>query len=332
MKKKIAIIKSGFMEGYLSHFKTLCYENGIVLDIFDNDKNYKEYLKNYDYVLTDSHFLPFCCNIFHGHTPIYKVKLGTAFYRTLFLLTHIFNIIKRRNLFRSSAKIFVVSNIVKKDLIENFGIAPEKILVVYPGFFRQCDNDLKEIPKIDKNKTFNVAMSAQGFIAKGGYVMLDALRIFRKLYPDIKIHVNIIYPKHKTNLGVNLYIKLFGLSDCVSLFGRQEDMASYYENADCFVCPSLFEAFGRVVVEAMYAKRPVILGSKVGAVDVVQDGVNAFVFKSGKKAAYNLAQKIKYVYDNYNELDNLIESAYNLSQSFTWENFAKQLFDGLFEN
>ena len=72
------------------------------------------------------------------------------------------------------------------------------------------------------------------------------------------------------------------------------------------------------------------MGSNVGASEIVKDGVNAFVYNADKKRAYNLAQKIKEVYDRYNDLDELIENAYELSKTFTWENFAKQIFEGLY--
>lgn len=327
MKKKIAILKNGFVENYVKAFTDLCNKNNVPCDVLDE----VEESADYEYVLTErwrTHKAR--CFITHVHSPFYKAKTSNIFYRTIFLLAHLPKILKMKRNFLSAVKVFVVSRNVKQDLIANYGLAPEKVCVAYPGFIRQKDNDLEKIPKIDKDKTFNVAMSAQGFIAKGGYVMLDALRIFRKLYPDIKIHLSIIYPKHKTNLGVKLYVKLFGLSDCVTFLGRQDNMAAYYEKADCFVCPSVYEAFGRVVVEAMYAKRPVILGSNVGAAEIVKDGANAFVYNAGKKGAYNLAQKIKEVYDRYNDLDELIENAYELSKTFTWENFAKQIFEGLY--
>ena len=327
MKKKIAILKNGFVENYVKAFTDLCNKNNTQCDVLDEINEFADY----EFVLTErwrTHKA--LCFITHVHSPLYKAKTSNIFYRTIFLLGHLSKILKMRKNFLSAVKVFVVSSTVKQDLIENYGLVPEKVFVAYPGFSYQQNNDLKKIPKICKDGVFNIAMCAPGFVTKGGYVMLDALRIFRKLYPDIKIHLSIIYPKHKTNLGVNLYIKLFGLSDCVTFLGRQEDMAAYYEKADCFVCPSVYEAFGRVVVEAMYAKRPVILGSNVGASEIVKDGVNAFVYNADKKRAYNLAQKIKEVYDRYNDLDELIENAYELSKTFTWENFAKQIFEGLY--
>ena len=138
------------------------------------------------------------------------------------------------------------------------------------------------------------------------------------------------YPKYKKNLAVFLYIKIFGLKNYVQFFDRQEDMYNFYENSHCFVCPSIAEAFGRVVTEAMYARRPVIIGSNIGAIDIIKDGVNGFVFEADKNKELNLALKIKEVYDKYDDLHDVADKAFELSKNCTWENFAKEIIENLY--
>ena len=107
-------------------------------------------------------------------------------------------------------------------------------------------------------------------------------------------------------------------------------MYEFYSKCHCFVCPSLLEAFGRVVTEAMYSKKPVIIGSNIGATDIIQDGINGFIFEADKNRELNLAKKIKEVYDKYETLEPLINKAYEDCLKYTWENFAQKVFEGLY--
>jgi len=326
MKNKLAIINSGFIGNYIKYLAEICDKNGVQLDIFENIQDFSEY----DFVITEwRHFHENACFVQHAHSLSYRVRNSNLLYKFIYFISHWRKIAYKKQKFLSASKIFAVSNVLKNDLVKNYGVPSDKINVVYPGITVTEHSNFDT--KLATRKPFIVAMSGMGFVSKGGYIMLDAVRIFKKLYPDIKIKVNIIYPKYKKNLGVRAYVKLFGLDKDVEFFGRQEDMASYYENCHVFVCPSISEAFGRVVVEAMNAGRPVIIGSNVGAVDIIQDGVNGFVYEADKKASYNLAVKIKEVYDRYDSLEPLIERAYGQSKIFTWENFAKGIFETLYD-
>jgi glycosyltransferase involved in cell wall biosynthesis len=68
-------------------------------------------------------------------------------------------------------------------------------------------------------------------------------------------------------------------------FRNQTELPALYDLCDLFVCPSRFEPWGLVVNEAMNAARPVIVSDHVGASeDLVVDGVNGFVYRSGDVA------------------------------------------------
>lgn len=332
MKRKIAVIKSGFTSVYLEYLLRVCHENNVQIMVFENSENYMDFIEEFDYVLVENICLPYCCRVFHAHSIREKVNRVSSFlYRVIFYLGHLKRIIKTKREYTSMPKLIVVSQEVKKDLVRNYGISPEKIIVAHAGFIKNKNNDLKPAPKFDYGDVFTVAMNAKGFVSKGGYVLLNALRIFKKLYPQIKIKANIIYPNYRKNFMVRLFVRVFGLQGNVEFFDLQQDMDKFYEQANCFICASHLEAFGRVVTEAMYNKIPVIIGSNIGAVDIVKDGVNGFVYEYfDKNRAYNLAQKIKQVWENYNSLDAVIENAYKDCQNITWENFVRQIFEGLY--
>jgi glycosyltransferase involved in cell wall biosynthesis len=65
-------------------------------------------------------------------------------------------------------------------------------------------------------------------------------------------------------------------------FKNQTELPPLYDLCDVFVLPSVREAWGLVINEAMNAARPVIASDRVGAAeDLISDGVNGFVYPAG---------------------------------------------------
>lgn len=332
MKNKIAIVKGGFLDLYLHYFEKLCADHNIKIDFFEKGTMYIENPDIYDFVLSDNTQTLGACKIFHQHTILYQLsKSNNLLYNIIY---SIFHIKKIRNSFirnKSYKKAICVSTEIQRDLEKFYKIPQEKIILAHAGFVEpEENNDNKEFKKFDYNSTFTVCTSAAGFVTKGGYTLLNALREFRKMFPNIKIKANIIYPKYKKNLGVKLFVKLFKLSDMVEFYGYQDNINSFYNQSQCLICQSVYEAFGRIVTEAMYQKIPVIVGSNIGASDIVEDGVNGFIFEDNKNRYRNLALKIKEAYDKYNDLNPLVENAYKTSKQLTWQDFAKKIFYGLY--
>jgi glycosyltransferase involved in cell wall biosynthesis len=57
-----------------------------------------------------------------------------------------------------------------------------------------------------------------------------------------------------------------------------EDLASAFASADAFIFPSRTETLGLVLLEAMAAGCPVVAANSGGIPDIVQDGVNGYLF------------------------------------------------------
>ena len=361
--KKLAVLEDYFIPMYIEALVESCHSYGITVDLYtfreglapyagvDNvfyagenpnlksAKSIKEFNKRlyemtkdkgYDYVLSDYLPLSFGCCVFHVYSIVERMRLCPNFlYRLIFYLGHYQMIKYFKNLFQKQPKIFAVSSIVKDDLVRNCNIPEERIKIIFPG----CENselvEEYDIKKYDRTKPFVFGLSAVGFVRKGGFLFLDAIRRLKKDYPNIK--AKIIYPDYKKNLGLMLYLWFYNLKDTVEIVGYQKDMSAFYRSLDCLVVPSIFEAFGRVVIEGMTHKIPVIVGSGVGAKDIIKDGENGFVFEAEGYSGKPLAEKMKEVIRNYNNLDNLVNSAYTLSKSgFTWKNFGEEIFKELY--
>lgn len=76
-----------------------------------------------------------------------------------------------------------------------------------------------------------------------------------------------------------------GIGNAVVFAGTQAGgIERYYRAADMLAMLSDFDTFGMVVLEAMAAGLPVVVGSNVGAKDVVEEDVNGFVLPDGRNA------------------------------------------------
>ena len=75
------------------------------------------------------------------------------------------------------------------------------------------------------------------------------------------------------------WIAHLNVSQQVTLLGHVHDMADFYQSIDVFVCPSIWESYGLVAIEAFAHGVPVVGAACDGLVEVVKNGVNGLVVK-----------------------------------------------------
>jgi UDP-glucose:(heptosyl)LPS alpha-1,3-glucosyltransferase len=109
-----------------------------------------------------------------------------------------------------------------------------------------------------------------------------------------------------------------GLRGCVRFLPPRADVEFYYGAADCYVAPSLEDAFALPVAEAMACGLPVIVSSQAGASEIVTDGADALILKDPRDAG-ELARLIRRVYEDSDLRARLAASAPRTARSYTWE-------------
>jgi glycosyltransferase involved in cell wall biosynthesis len=109
----------------------------------------------------------------------------------------------------------------------------------------------------------------------------------------------------------------------------REAIALHYKAADIVVCPSLYEPFGYVNLEAMAAGRPVIASNVDGIPEIVQHKYTGLLFEPGNAA--ELRDKILLLLEDENLRLRLGRNAYEFIRgNFDSERAAKEL-DRLYE-
>lgn len=112
------------------------------------------------------------------------------------------------------------------------------------------------------------------------------------------------------------------LEEYVKFTGFKENPYPAMNLADIVLQCSRFEAFGRVTLEGMLLKKPVIASRDGGTVELVQDGFNGLLYTPGDHR--QLAAHIEYLMDHPEEAKRLGENGFR----FAKETFTKEQFGG----
>lgn len=282
--------------------------------------------KKYDYILSSDVLLPFANNIMHSNSSKYKSKNGKN--KVLQFVLNIYNAKKikaQENNLPKNKAIFTVSESLKQDYVQNYNLDKNKVFVCHPAV-----DDYSEFVEPQLKSEFAIGSIVGGGLNKGGYLLLLALK---RLPKDSKLKAKVIFPKIHKSFFFKTAVKALGLEKMVEILPKQSDMKEYYKSVDCYVLPSLNEAFGLVVTEAASNFKPSVVSSTTGVSELIKDGFNGFIFDRTKEPVKNLTKKLIEITDIYfNNHDKFVEiskSANEICQKLDWKKFADTIINNM---
>lgn len=163
-----------------------------------------------------------------------------------------------------------------------------------------CPNGIpeqKERPVSKEHAGFNILFLSNMMEAKGVWDLVDACKILKDKGRKFKCHFvgkwSDISEKDFKNR-----INEFGLTDIVYAHGAKygDDKKRFFEISDCFVFPTLNEAFGLVLLEAMEYGIPCITTNEGGVPSVMENEKTGFIIN--KNSSKELADKIEILMNN----------------------------------
>lgn len=282
----------------------------------------------YDYILSSDILLPFANNLIHSNSSKHKSKNGKNFLLQKILKLYNYKKIKKQeeNLPHDKS-IFVVSESLKQDYVTNFGLDENKVFVAHPAV-----DELQKFKQEPIKEFFTIGGMAGGGLNKGGYLLLLALS---RLPKSLKLKARIIFPKFEKSFFFKLMITLLGLQNRVELLPKQANMQEFYQTIDCYVLPSLNEAFGLVATEAASSFKPSLVSSTTGVRELISDGENGFVFDREKNALKNLTEKLIEISDIYfyenNKFVEISKNAHRIATRLDWKNFGNIIIENMVE-
>jgi glycosyltransferase involved in cell wall biosynthesis len=162
-----------------------------------------------------------------------------------------------REVYRNSARIFIMSNHVGKSIVEHYGVDPNRLTTVFAG----SNVELTQLPLANDNyQNQCIVFIGVDWERKGGPLLLSAFKRVQAKLPKAKLIVIGSSPKTDT--------------PGVEIVGRVPlgEVEKHLVRASVFCMPTKVEPFGIAPIEALTHRIPVV-ASRIGALpDIVQHG------------------------------------------------------------
>ena len=178
----------------------------------------------------------------------------------------------------SADAIIAVSESIRGHLLK--GMSSQHIHVIYNGVASEADFDrLYDLVQAQPNRQQPYTFALVGLIHpnKGQETAIRALAVAARQYPDIRLLIvgggDVDQLKQLANES--------GIEDKVEFWGYVQEPYTAYLAADAVLMCSKYEAMGRVTVEAMSARRPVIGYDDGGTSEIIEHEHTGLLYRGG---------------------------------------------------
>jgi len=310
----ISPIDGEFRERYMQEFGA-----NIIIHTFLMEDNYKEVLReNFDLVVLNS-----ICSNYYAY-PFINTNIPVLFW-----------IHESTNFLKENSSILVHPAFVS----DNF-----HYITAWPDAAEGFENlftKKADILPIEVKDTFNgdglsPSNSKCTFLLPGTYIEQKgfhvALQIIKNLPQSYLDNANFIFLGHIGDLSYYNQLKdsASSLSN-VSFVGEVpfSEMKTYYQNCDCVIAPSFFDAGPMTVIEALMMEKLCIVSSLCGASSYITDCENGFVYPGDKPE--ELLKRIMLVISDYKSFSKIAEKARKTYEQFFSKKAVDQKYQALLE-
>lgn len=271
------------------------------------------------------------------HRPWKVEQLGNGYFLSRWIET---------NAYQTADGIIAVSQQMKEDVIDAYKVSPEKVTVIHngidPDFYQPTFDDglLLEygidpkipfvlfVGRITRQKGISQLIAAAKYFNKDCQIVLCAGA------PDTEEiaaeTASLIHDLSNQRNGVILISEML----------PREKIRILYSHARVFACPSLYEPFGIINLEAMACETPVV-GSHVGGIpEIITEGETGFLvpLESVSRTNFNPANPEAFQKDFAAKVNLLLEDEglatqmgkagrQRVLEKFSWASIAKTTFD-----
>ncbi len=178
--------------------------------------------------------------------------------------------------FKYMDKIVCVSNFLKNEILKRFPKIEDKIVSIYPGF----SVDKSALPKYPLLK---IGYFGRVVEEKGIVCLIQAFKALKKEYSNLRLYV--WGPTLGPNMQMDTVQSELKSAQHVYMGGNlcRRRVYEKMKLMDIVVYPTMMdETFGLVPIEALSISRAVVISDQpAGYHEILEDGVNCLVFKSG---------------------------------------------------
>ncbi|MEW6230219.1 MAG: glycogen synthase, partial [Bacillota bacterium] len=223
----------------------------------------------------------------------------------------------------ASDRVIAVSKGMKDDILKCYTIPEDRIRVIYNGIdldeYRPVETDAarRDYGIGDDYVLFVGRMSRQ----KGIVHLLDAVPCLPR---DVQVVLCAGAPDTE-EIEREVMERVAGKTNIVLIreMVPKHKLIELYTHARVFCCPSIYEPFGIINLEAMACETPVVASAVGGIVEVVVNGETGFLVEPGDPQA--LAHAINTLLQNENLARSFGKAGRRRAeQHFSWESIARQ--------
>ncbi len=238
-----------------------------------------QFLKeNHIDILMTYHFSSDLWGTFWGHVA--RVKMIISNRRDMGFWRNALHVAAYRVVNGWVNKIVTVSDSIKEMIIEQEGLKPGRIEVIYNGVEvpENIQADLQELRgRTGLKSSDTVIMHVANLKSvKGHRYLLEAFSRISTTYPDVKL---VLIGKDEMNGQLQEMAKQLNISDKVLFLGKQDKVQNLLKLADICVLPSLSEGMSNAILEYMAAAKPVIATNVGGNPELINDGINGLLIE-----------------------------------------------------
>jgi glycogen synthase len=269
------------------------------------------------------------------HRPWKVEQLGTAYQASSWV---------EKTAYENADGVIAVSESMRRDVHDLYGVPFEKIGVIYNGIdlneFRHSPNpEVLASYQINPDKPF-VLFVGRITRQKGIIHLVNAIQHISK---DIQIVLCAGAPdteevgREMANKVEEAQIKSHNDIIWISRIIPKKDLVALYSHASLFICPSVYEPFGIINLEAMACGTPVVASATGGIPEVVVHNETGLLisFEPVSSADFEPRDPERFSYDLATAINNLLanpdkteamakKSRQRVEQHFSWSSIAQK--------
>lgn len=216
-----------------------------------------------------------------------------------------------------------VSNLVRDDLIARFGLDGNRVVTLYNGVdlkrFHPAENNglrmrLRAQLGVPANAPF-VLFVGNGFGRKGLRFLIEAIA---RLHSRVRL---VVIGLDRADRAYRDLAQRLKVAEHVYFLGARSEVESFFEAADGFAMPSLFEPFGNVVMEAMASGLPALTSAQSGIAELMPEAMARYVVPDPTDIV-ELAARLDEMLEQGDEIRAMCRE---VAEEYSWDRHASSL-------